>query len=73
MMPIIYYPKQKIASRLLAEIEDYAISRGCLHAHVDTFSFQAKPFYEKQGYQCQLTLGNYPVTTAMHILTKQLK
>ena len=28
----------------------YAVERGCTDAFLDTFSFQARPFYEKLGY-----------------------
>lgn len=38
--------------------EQEAISRGCQFAQVDTFSFQARPFYEKHGYQLKMTLEN---------------
>jgi GNAT superfamily N-acetyltransferase len=37
-------------SRLLAEAEREALRRGCHHAYLDTFDFQALPFYQKQGY-----------------------
>lgn len=37
-----------------------ARERGCLHALVDTLSFRALPFYQKNGYQLQLTLENFP-------------
>ncbi|MDO6765783.1 GNAT family N-acetyltransferase [Agarivorans sp. 1_MG-2023] len=64
---------QHLATQLISQLEQHAVGLGCGHAHVDTFSFQAKPFYEKQGYQCQMTLDNYPVSTAMFVLTKALK
>jgi hypothetical protein len=31
--------------------ELYAVERGCTDALLDTFSFQARPFYEKLGYR----------------------
>lgn len=61
-----------LGSKLLSEFEQYAVEKGCTSALVDTFSFQARPFYEKQGYQCQMTLDNYPVKDQLHFLTKQL-
>ncbi len=39
------------ASKLVAAAEAEALARGCEHALVDTFSFQARGFYEKQGFQ----------------------
>ena len=35
---------------LMARAEQYAIERGCVGAYLSTFSFQARPFYEKLGY-----------------------
>ncbi|CCO48414.1 putative Acyl-CoA N-acyltransferase [Vibrio nigripulchritudo SOn1] len=61
-----------VGSELLAKLESYAKSKGCTSAMVDTFSFQAKPFYEKLGYECQMTLEQYPVSHARHYFTKQL-
>jgi GNAT superfamily N-acetyltransferase len=49
-----------LGSRLLAEIERVAAERGCTHAHLDTFSYQARPFYERQGYRVFGVLENYP-------------
>lgn len=41
---------------------------------MDTFSFQALPFYLKQGYQQQITLPDFPQTGMQrHYLTKTLK
>lgn len=47
-------------TKLIQAAEQTARERGCLHALVDTLSFQALPFYQKNGYQLQLTLENFP-------------
>lgn len=39
------------ASRLMNAAEDEARLRGCKHAFLDTFSFQALGFYQKLGYR----------------------
>ncbi|WP_322063086.1 GNAT family N-acetyltransferase [Paraburkholderia sp. J63] len=39
------------ASRLMSAAEDEARLRGCKHAFLDTFSFQALGFYQKLGYR----------------------
>ena len=46
--------------RLLAAAEAEAWSRGCLGVYLDTFEYQALPFYEKQGYDLFGTLEGYP-------------
>ncbi|MEJ5078154.1 N-acetyltransferase [Erwinia sp. MYb535] len=44
-----------------------------VHSIVDTFSFQALPFYEKQGFVLQLTLPDFPDPGKQrHYLTKRL-
>ena len=51
--------------------EEEAKRMGCLHALVDTFSFQARPFYEKQGYRLQMTLDDFPMKGMQrHYLSK---
>ncbi|KAI3490378.1 hypothetical protein L1887_45203 [Cichorium endivia] len=43
-----------VGSQLIKAAEEEARRKGCKHALVDTASFQARPFYEKQGYQLQI-------------------
>ena len=62
----------QVGSMLLQHMENYAQSLGCQSALVDTFSFQARPFYEKHGYECQMVLDNYPVDTSIAYVTKLL-
>ncbi|HEM8707184.1 TPA: GNAT family N-acetyltransferase [Enterobacter hormaechei] len=53
--------------------EEEARRKGCRHALVDTVSFQARPFYEKQGYQVQMSLQDYPYQGMQrHYLSKNL-
>ncbi len=49
-----------IGSALMAAAESQARDRGCLGAHVDTFSSQAVPFYLKSGYEQYGVLDNFP-------------
>jgi GNAT superfamily N-acetyltransferase len=51
---------QGVGSALMASAEEEARKRGCRGAYVDTFSFQAGPFYEKLGYARFGTLQDYP-------------
>ena len=60
-----------LGGKLMKAVEDQAKRSGCLHALVDTFSFQARPFYEKQGYRLQMSLPDYPYPGMQrHYLTK---
>jgi len=58
--------------RLITAIEDAARARGCTHAHLDTFSYQARPFYEKLGYEVFGALEDYPPGHQRFFLRKRL-
>jgi GNAT superfamily N-acetyltransferase len=58
--------------RLLAEAERLAVASGCHHAWLDTFSFQARPFYEKLGYRVFGELADYPTGQTRYFLAKAL-
>ena len=58
--------------RLLRMIESEAVKLGCKYAHLDTYSFEARPFYEKHGYTLFATLDNYPEGHRKHFLKKTL-
>jgi catechol 2,3-dioxygenase-like lactoylglutathione lyase family enzyme/GNAT superfamily N-acetyltransferase len=49
-----------LGHRLLTMIEELGARHGCTHVHLDTFSFQARPFYERHGYEVFGTLDGYP-------------
>lgn len=49
-----------LGRRLLARLEAVARDRGCQFAHLDTFSYQARPFYERLGYVVFGELPDYP-------------
>jgi GNAT superfamily N-acetyltransferase len=57
---------------LMQRAETYAVERGCTNAFLDTFSFQARPFYEKLGYRVFGTLENHPAGHQHYFMTKQL-
>ena len=59
-------------TKLLKMIENEAVGCGCKYADLDTFSFQARPFYEKHGYTLFATLDNYPEGYSKHFLKKDL-
>ena len=49
-----------------------AIRRGCWGAYLNTFSYQARPFYEKLGYQVFGTLDVYPAGHQEFFMRKRL-
>ena len=57
---------------LLSRLEKEAIQLGCQYAHVDTYSFEAKPFYERAGYKVFAKLDDYPAGHSKHFLKKTL-
>lgn len=61
-----------LGRKLLTEAEEFAKQQGCHSVFLDTYDFQAKPFYEKQGYQVQMVLAPYPIAGARYYLTKSL-
>lgn len=66
------YRHHGLGSRMLAAIEAEGIRRGCTHAHLDTFSYQARPFYERHGYNLFATLDDYPPGHQRFFLRKKL-
>lgn len=57
--------------RLMARAEEEGRNRGCTAVWLDTFEFQARPFYEKLGYTKWGTL-DYPAGFSRHFLQKPL-
>ncbi len=60
-----------LGARLMAQLEAEAQARGCIGAFLDTFSFQARPFYERQGYAVFGTIEDQPPGHARHFLFKR--
>ena len=59
-------------SKLLATAERYALEKGCRNAWLTTASFQARPFYEKFGYELFATLDEFPPGHKLYFLKKHL-
>jgi len=62
-----------LGTRLMAAAEDLARSRGCTDVSLDTFDYQARPFYEKLGYELFGTLEGYPPGSRQYYLRKRLR
>ena len=60
-----------VGSRLLAKAEELAGRRGCIGAWLETFSFQARGFYERLGYSVVGQIENHPIGGARFILFKR--
>lgn len=59
-------------AELMQAAEDHARSRECIGSYLDTFEYQARPFYEKIGYQMFGTLEGYPPGYRQFFLSKSL-
>ncbi|MBT4289861.1 MAG: GNAT family N-acetyltransferase [Deltaproteobacteria bacterium] len=62
--------KSGTGKKLLLKMEEIAKIRGCLYVKVDIYDFQAKSFYEKNGYKVIFSLSDYPFSGEKHYLTK---
>jgi GNAT superfamily N-acetyltransferase len=58
--------------QLLEAAEDEARSQGCRGVFLSTFSFQARPFYERFGYEVIADVPDYPAGYTYHVLKKTL-
>ncbi|MBD56826.1 N-acetyltransferase [uncultured Pseudoalteromonas sp.] len=61
-----------LATRLLTELEIKAKALGANTSQLDTLDFQAKPFYEKNGYQVKYEMSNYPLDGCRYFMEKSL-
>ena len=61
-----------LGANLLRSAEAEAMRRGARHVYLDTFDFQARPFYERQGYEVFGVLEDYPPGHRRFFLRKDL-
>jgi GNAT superfamily N-acetyltransferase len=50
---------QSLGAKLMGTLENAAHGRACVGIYLDTFAFQARTFYEAQGYAVFGTLGPF--------------
>ena len=62
-----------IGADLMARVEAHARALGTIGIWLDTFGFQARGFYEKQGYSCFGTLEGTDPLTDKHLMRKYLR
>jgi len=63
---------QGYGTQLLKRLEAEAVQLSCKYAHLDTYSFEAKPFYERAGYEVFARLEDYPAGHCKYFLKKTL-
>ena len=56
---------------LMTAAESHARAHDCVGAYLDTFAYQARPFYEKLGYTLFGTLDGYPPGYRQYHLAKR--
>ncbi|SJL83769.1 GNAT family N-acetyltransferase [Vibrio palustris] len=59
-------------SRLLSHLEGYACAQGIMRYRLETTSFQALAFYQKQGYVIFGELDDMPPNHTSYFLKKQV-
>lgn len=64
--------KQGWASKLMQEVENEAVKRGCTIAYTNTFSWQASGLYEKLGYKLFGKLYDFPQGSSLSYYYKKL-
>jgi GNAT superfamily N-acetyltransferase len=62
-----------IGSALLDAAERLGAEHGCVGSYLDTFEFQALPFYEKRGYTVYGVLDDYPPGFKRYYLRKRFE
>jgi len=65
--------RQGLGGRILAMAEAEARSRGCVGVWLDTYGFQARPFYERHGYRVLGALPDYPAPPGRFFLAKRFQ
>jgi len=64
--------RKGLGLRIMAAGEARAREFGCHSAWLDTMSFQARPFYEKQGYRLFGQLDDFPIGQKRYFMAKRL-
>jgi GNAT superfamily N-acetyltransferase len=61
-----------VGRRLLRAAEAEGARRGCRHVALDTYEFQARPFYEREGYAVFGVQEHYPPGFRRYFMRKTL-
>jgi len=72
---LLFVPEDRrggaVGSAILQRAQALAAGRGCIGASLDTYSFQARGFYEKLGYSLVGTVTDCPPGGARYFLQKR--
>ena len=75
VVELVVVPEERrgrgLGRKLMLRAEAEARERDCIGAWLDTFSFQARGFYEKLGYKLVGTIEGHPREGARFILAKR--
>jgi GNAT superfamily N-acetyltransferase len=64
--------RQGLGTTILRKAESEAVARGCRGVWLDTYEFQARGFYEKQGYTCFGEIEDHPRGSSRYFMKKAL-
>lgn len=67
------YQGQGLGRKLVENAEQIAVTRGCVGAWVDTFTFQSPEFYQRLGYEAFGELPDYPQGEKRVFMRKMLQ
>jgi ribosomal protein S18 acetylase RimI-like enzyme len=66
------YRDQNLGSKLIIKAQEYGKINNCSFSTVNTMDFEAKPFYEKLGYEVEFMRKGYDKNTSFYFLRKEL-
>jgi GNAT superfamily N-acetyltransferase len=64
---------QGVGRQLMQRAEAWAREQGLVGMWLDTFEFQARPFYEKLGFTSFGTIEDHPVGSRRHFFSKRFE
>jgi GNAT superfamily N-acetyltransferase len=65
------YRKSGVGSELIKRIEQICRKKDCIGIKTETWSFQARGFYEKQGFEVYAELKDFPPGAVEYYLKKR--
>lgn len=66
------YREKGFGKKIFQKLDEYAHLKRCKYIQLDTFDFQAKPFYEKMGFECMGTIPKWVEGHDCHFMRKTL-